>query len=245
MGVEVQGRVDEYLLRLDSALTRRGADAGKRREVGVSVRNQIMAKLSQRERASSAHGAAHLSAGDAEAVLAELGPPEKIAMETVTPPPVVARYTGPSKLSMTAVLGLVWALMFPVMLFLSRVTVEPKPGESPPWWLGVVQVVVVPMGWASIVATPVLGLLALDRIRKSNGRLYGLSLALFVALVFPLLALNALVFWLCWQLNQQLIDQASLPASVSTLINQILPTVICVLGDYFIAARAWMAVSEE
>jgi aspartyl-tRNA(Asn)/glutamyl-tRNA(Gln) amidotransferase subunit A len=32
---------------------------------------------------------------------------------------------------------------------------------------------------------------------------------------------------------------------MSKLITQIIPTVACVLGDYFLAARAWMAVQRD
>ena len=50
------------------------------------------------------------------------------------------------------------------------------------------------------------GAIAMDRIRKSKCRLYGLSLALFDALFFPLLGLDFMVFWICWVISQQMTD---------------------------------------
>ena len=70
LGFEVQGRVDEYLVRVDIELARWRATAAQRRAVGVSVRNKIMERLAARRAPQQGAG---LSAQDADAVLAELG----------------------------------------------------------------------------------------------------------------------------------------------------------------------------
>ena len=105
--------------------------------------------------------------------------------------------------------------------------------------------VVIPLGWSALIATPVLGWLALDQIRKSKRRLYGKSLAMFDMLVFPLLLLDYGIFWASWQIAGTLVEQQAIGDSLSKLITQVLPTVACVLGDYFIAAWAWAWVNED
>jgi hypothetical protein len=246
LGVEVQGRIDEYLLRLDIALTRRGASPEQRRSIGVNIRNAIMTRLVAKAPAPARPGEVlHLRTAEVDAVLAEIGSPEKHAMEITPASKAIVRYTGPRSLSLTALLGIAWGMLFPLMILLSGIAVEPLPGESPPWWHSALQFTVLPLGWSAPFATTVLGLLAIGQIQKSRGRVYGLSLALFASLLYPLLLLDYIAFWLCWQVNQQMMDQGSVAPSMSKLITQIVPTVACVLGDYFLTARAWMAVQRD
>ena len=244
LGVEVQGRIDEYLLRLDIELARRSATAAQRRATGVAVRNRILAKLAARIPPGSRPGGVHLSAADADIILAELGPVERHVDQAVPHKQAPPRYTGPRKLSKLALLGLIWAMMFPLMYALSRVPLDVS-DQEPPWWYTLLQVIVIPLGWSSFIAPTVLGLMAIDRIRKSNGRQYGMSLAMFDAALFPLLVLDFAIFWICWQIADSLVAQQAIGEPLAKLITQVVPTVVCVLGDYFIVARAWMAVRED
>lgn len=246
MGVEVQGRVDEYLLRLDSALTRRGASPAQRRSLGLETRAKIVQKLTARAPATlRPNDVLHLPSADIDAVLAEVGTPEKHALEFVPAHKIIQRYTGPKSLSKAALLGALWAPLFALMFILSGIQLNILPGESPPWWYNGLQYSMLPLGWSAPLATTVLGLLAIGRIQKSNGRVYGMSLAVFDSLVFPLLLIDFIVFKICWQLNSQLLDQQAISEPVAKLITQIIPTVACVLGDYFLVARAWMAVQKD
>ena len=258
LGVEVQGRVDDYLVRVDSALTRVGASPTERRTVGLSLRNQIMQKLTLRAASKAAGGGSTApTLNDADAVLAELGPPEAHlkdawGMEGGTGGAAMAgvagsaspQAAGASKLSLTALIGAIWATLFPLMLGLSSIPIKVAGGQ-PPVWQTILQLITVPLGWSAPFATTVLGLMAIGRIQKSEGHLRGLSLALFDALLFPMLLLDFLVFWLCWHLTDQLVAQEAITPPIAKLINQALPTVAVVLGDYFIAVRAWVAVQPR
>jgi hypothetical protein len=109
-----------------------------------------------------------------------------------------------------------------------------------------VQLVIIPLGWAAPFATTVLGLLALGNIQRSNGSQYGLSLALFDALLFPLLLLDFIVFWLSWQIGNALVSGEVMSVGLSNLIfHQAIPTIVCVLGDYYLVTRSWAAVQPE
>jgi hypothetical protein len=156
------------------------------------------------------------------------------------PKPAAPVHHGPGKLSLVALLGAFWAPLFFVMLILSAVQISVTPGQAAPAWQQPVQLIVVPLGWAAPFATTVLGLLALGQIQRSNGATYGLSLALFDAMLFPLLLLDGIVFWVCLQIAKSMIDSVPI-----LYIGQLLPTVICVLGDYFLVIKSWGAVQPE
>lgn len=83
------------------------------------------------------------------------------------------------------------------------------------------------------VSTTILGWVAVAQIRRSAGRLYGLGLALFDGLLFPLLALDALIGWLGflgWSRNYDATHNA--PFVLFT----------CVIVDFLIVRAVWRAV---
>jgi len=49
------------------------------------------------------------------------------------------------------------------------------------------------LGFSSVFGTTILGFVSISHIRNSAGRLYGMGLALFDALLFPLLALDVAI----------------------------------------------------
>jgi hypothetical protein len=102
------------------------------------------------------------------------------------------------RLSRCALVGAIWAPLF-VIAFIAAF--EPTmrgtsygPGEytGPAWWQLALMFTVIPLGVLAPFGTTILGAVALGRIKRSDGKLYGLRLAQADVLIFPLLALAAL-----------------------------------------------------
>jgi hypothetical protein len=157
-------------------------------------------------------------------------------------------YHPDAKLSTLAALGAAWASLFFLMLILSAVRGNTLvlPEIRPPLWHMLLDYVIQPLGWSAPIAATVLGLLAIGRIQKSDGTLYGLSLALFDALLFPLLLLDFVMVWLGRQGAAALIQQDVMsPAAASAILAQAVPIIAIILGDYYLATRAWAAIQPE
>jgi len=101
--------------------------------------------------------------------------------------------------SRTAMVGALWAplLFLAALLFFtthSAVAVEPgSPPPGPAWWQLLLRFTLLPLGLTAPFGTTLLGSIAISQIRHSRGRLHGLGLAVFDALLFPLLVLDLLI----------------------------------------------------
>ena len=101
------------------------------------------------------------------------------------------------------------------------------------------------------VAATILGWVAVAQIRKSAGKLCGLWLAVFDGLLFPLLALDAVIFGLIWLVIKLLI--VGQPGDMLTIGYELgmffalwlcLATLISVVLDWLIIRRVWQAVNK-
>jgi predicted Ser/Thr protein kinase len=104
--------------------------------------------------------------------------------------------------SRTAIIGAAWAPWFFIaaVLFFTATTVDTVPGSLPPgpaWWQVLLGFTVLPLGLTAPFGTTILGGIAISQIRQSRGRLYGLGLAVFDVLLFPLLVLDAFMVVAC------------------------------------------------
>lgn len=104
----------------------------------------------------------------------------------------------PAIFSRAAICGGCWAALlfvaFPVFVLPLR---RMPPGEHQgfPWWLKMVIPAVGILGLAAPFGTTILGWIAVSQIRRSAGKIYGLGLAVFDGLLFPLFALTGLIGW--------------------------------------------------
>lgn len=92
------------------------------------------------------------------------------------------------------------------------------------------------------------GWVAIDQIRVSKGRLRGLGLAVFDALLFPLLALGALLAWAMMALFHVLVrpDPTFGPGEYMAYKQgwYAMIVVVCLVVDFFIVRWAWRAVRK-
>jgi tRNA A-37 threonylcarbamoyl transferase component Bud32 len=112
------------------------------------------------------------------------------------------------RFSRLAIVGACWAPLFVATFFLFF-SVEAVPaGQAPkgPNWIQMLAIVtLLPLGFLAPFGTTILGWIAIARIRRSAGRIYGLGLAVFDALLYPLLVLTGLVGWFWWWVFRELL----------------------------------------
>jgi len=173
---------------------------------------------------------------------------------------------GTPRFSRTAIVGVCWAALSFVSIIhmIMAMSLSPSQIVASPWWhvLGLLDQRLLALT-APFGAT-ILGFVALSQIRRSAGKLYGLGLALFDALLFPLLALDGLIGWMWITLARLLIDfyaNPSIqnspqvhPALVTRIANvlaqhefaiPILVTIVmAVVVDFLIIRWAWRAAKK-
>lgn len=114
---------------------------------------------------------------------------------------------GGSRISKMAVVGFVWGGLFVLTAALSLLTVPVlvvQGGEyaGPTWWQMVLRFTLLPAGLSAPIGTTLLGWLSVKAIQRSAGRLYGMRLAVFDGLMFPLFILDCLIAGLFWWLSE-------------------------------------------
>jgi len=141
------------------------------------------------------------------------------------------------RFSRAAIVGACWSPL--ALLLLPVIAVLAIPGLAEEWGLPAMifgppptMVMMVVLGVSAIFGTTILGIISIGHIRHSAGRLYGMGLALFDALFFPVLALNIAILAV-FRLVQMGVPDARHPGVV-------IPTlIICGVLDFFLIRRAW------
>ncbi len=191
---DVQQRIDQYLDEIDAVLADRGMTRSKRSAVVDAVQKRITHRLSLR-----VMGMPRVT--DAQAILAELDPPQAYAAAASSDSRAMKAAVPRTKprLSRKAVVGLVllivslpYVIATSVLLIGMAYAYYEKYGGNTPVILGIVYLVF-------LIALPVaatwLGVSAVRQIRQSQGKIYGLGLAVFQALFYPMIFLDALIIY--------------------------------------------------
>ena len=168
--------------------------------------------------------------------------------QLVTPP--VAR------LSRTAIFGACWAA-FPLifiplcfLLFRGVNTHGDTQVHSARGPMSMMLIVLI-FGVATPLGTTILGWVAASQIRHAAGKIYGMGLAVFDGLLFPLLALDAAIISAMWLVDNHLRQSASPDVSLSyrehyflDLSQLLLLLVACIAVDYFIIRGVWKTMNS-
>ncbi len=113
-------------------------------------------------------------------------------------PERLSAFTGSPRFSRTAIVGVVWmpwAFISFLLMFVECTAVPAGTTPTGPNWFQILAMLVVGgLGITAPFGTTILGWVAVSQIRRSAGRLYGLGLAVFDALFFPLLVIDGLIY---------------------------------------------------
>jgi len=141
------------------------------------------------------------------------------------------------RLSRLAISGAIWAPLFFVMVLASMIAVTVPEGRPPElaWWQLLLSFTLLPMGVAAPFGTTILGAVAIAKIKRSAGRLYGLRLAIADAFLFPLLTLFLAI---AGSITASLISMFSVVIMVAALPAVTVASVVC----FFVARAAIRAV---
>ncbi len=106
----------------------------------------------------------------------------------------------PSRFSRTAIWAALWMLALPAGLALNSfvaVVFAPLPAHGVLRWVeALLGLVLIVLGEVALVGTPLLGWVAVCQIRRARGKLHGLWLAVIEGMLLPLLALDAVLWWM-------------------------------------------------
>ena len=187
---------------------------------------------------------------DIEIISAE--PKASINYPPQAPAPVRRRFTR------AAIVGACWAplfllLLIPVALILvsvQRVTSNGRVSgpyvsapSAPVPVIGLMLIVpFLLLGLSSVFGTTILGFVSISHIRHSAGRLYGMGLALFDALLFPLLALNVAIVYGVFVLRIPAV--IPIPGMSRFAFALLLAVTICIVHNFLIVRWAWRKANK-
>jgi tRNA A-37 threonylcarbamoyl transferase component Bud32 len=171
-------------------------------------------------------------------------PPQKAKAPPVVAAPATSVFLQ-ARLSRTALIGAVWIPWF-FFAALAFATVEMRrvplgsTSTGPAWWQVALLITLSLPGVTAPFGTTILGYVALSQIRHSAGRLYGLGLAFFDALVFPLLVVDYLVMAAGGVLATALLSSAK-AQDAATVVDLLVVVVL----DFFIVRTIWRFYSRK
>jgi serine/threonine protein kinase len=147
------------------------------------------------------------------------------------------------RFSRMAIVGVIWAAMLPLRQLQPLLT--PADLRHNPL-VEIFAVCLAFLFWTAPLGMTILGWIAVTQIRRSAGKLYGMWLAVFEGLLFPLLALDVLLGWLMFVFGVAFHFWLSGPNYDQAHNAQwFLATFIVSLGiDYWIVRVVWRAANK-
>ena len=198
MSEAAQRLIDQHLEAIAVSLRTSGMSRSVRRSILDDIENQIYEMLEERT-------AGNPQENEVRAVLAELDAPESYLTSSdlgereslpteggKQPSDVNMQFSTPAHLSKCAVFGAIWSMIFfvdiPLYFIAMHSGVKLGSALGAIWW-GLLQITAISAPFGATL----LGWIALSQIRHSQGRLYGRGLAIYDAIVNPIIILVLLL----------------------------------------------------
>ena len=158
----------------------------------------------------------------------------------------------PLRFSRTAIVGVCWLPLFflSTLLFFITTSVPVSEYHGPAWWQNLLRIILLPTGFTAPFGMTILGWIAVAQIRRSAGKLYGMWLALFDGLLFPLLALDGLILGFVFVGLKIFVDWVNRIYNYPftdhfwTSVWVLLTVIISALVDFVIIRLVWRAVNK-
>ncbi|MBE9474225.1 MAG: hypothetical protein IMY85_04985 [Chloroflexi bacterium] len=130
-------------------------------------------------------------------------------------------------------LAIIGALLLPIgfllILFFIPLGRSTTP-TSPSTWQILFRFTLLPLSIIAPIASTVLGFISISQIRKSNGTIYGLPLAVFVSLFYPIIVLDLILIIIGWTFLGTIEGSSIIPLAWLFIILVI---------DYLIVRYTW------
>ena len=168
--------------------------------------------------------------------------------------------------SRTAIVGACWAPLCFIAFVLMLCNATAKSGDyhGPAWWQLLMMIVLGGLGITAPFGTTILGWIAVAQIRRSAGKLFGLGLAVFDGLLFPLLLLDGICVGVLVGLSRIFVElyanfsnvnnpQVSPPfvTRLANLLSQhpeitwLVAVLLVLIVDFLIILAVWRAVNKS
>ena len=171
------------------------------------------------------------------------------------------------RFSRTAIWATLWILVLPTGLGFNTIATLYDAGlpahSTMRWIIGIPGVALIVLGEIGILGTTLLGWVAVTQIRRSAGRLYGMWLAVFDGLLFPLLLFDGVFAWVVTGLARIFVEFNSnfsnlnnpqvhppLTTRLANLFAQyhelapLIAVLIVLAVDYLVIRAVWHAVNK-
>jgi hypothetical protein len=146
-----------------------------------------------------------------------------------------------ARLSGEAIAGVIWIPFF----FASAAFLVFEPRHVPfPYKYNLPAMLAIFLSLAGCLGTTILGWTAISHIRRSAGRIYGLGLAAFDALLFPLLALDGFLFFLL-MIVTTVVTGTNSPSNRARSTCLLAGLVLSTVMDFFIVWKVWRSLNHR
>ena len=132
-----------------------------------------------------------------------------------------------SRLAISGVLLLPFGLL--LLLFIIPSSNDPA-NYSPSQWPAALRYLLLALGSIAPIASTILGYLSIAQIRKSKGSIFGMRLAVFLGLFYPIILLSLILFILGWTLLGNIRSTGLIPLAWLVIVLAI---------DYWIVRVTW------